>query len=183
MAEACQIANEESHLEGFKWQWEFHGFNVFVATPIFSLHGVLCSSTWYWHESSTKSQIGGGVGCSFISLYALSFLMFKIKEQICTLSSTRPCWGGYNKQLVVLYHTLLWEQSSSCSDLKQKVILTFQKEALFCLSLSSQSPMMYSFSSLFQGLLSHNHCNWKEGYIISSVHQTRYSEVPTMSCC
>lgn len=56
--------------------------------------------------------------------------------------------------------------------------LLFKDEALFCLSLSSQSPICDSFSSIFQGLLSHNDYSWKEGYIISSVHQTRHSEVP-----
>lgn len=37
----------------------------------------------------------------------------------------------------------------------------------------------FSFSPIFQGLLSHNHRNWKEGHLISSVPQTRRSQVPT----
>lgn len=93
-------------------------------------------------KAAQSLKSGGHVGCSPISLHALSFLMFKSREQIYTLSSARPCWGGNNKQLAVLYHTQLQEQNSFCDDLKQDVTLTFQIEALFCLSLSSQSPVM-----------------------------------------
>lgn len=123
MAEACQIAKESSHLEGFKWWWEFPGVNVSTATLTSHLHGALCLSIWDWQESNTKSPIWEAVGSSPISLYALSFFMFKSKEQICTLSSTRSCWGGYNKQHVVLHHTLLWERNSSRSGLKQDTTL------------------------------------------------------------
>lgn len=132
------------------------------------------TSTWKQHKVSKM----GEVGCSPISLYALRFLLAKSKEQTRTLSSTRPCWGGYNKQLVVLYHTLLWEQNCSSSDLKQDV--TLFKTRLYSIWVSPiKAQSCDSFSSIFQSLLSHNHCIWKDGCVISSVHQTRYSEVPT----
>lgn len=172
MAEACETAKEEeSHFEGFKWRWVFPGFNVFIATLISSPWGsMLMMSTRKQHKVSKN---GGGVGRSPLSLYALSFLVFK---------SARTRCSEYNKRLVVLYHTPLWEQNSSRTDLKRDVTLTFQNEAL-----SRASPVKAqrcdSFSSILRGLLSRNHCNWKEGHVIASVHHTRYLEVPTTYRC
>lgn len=140
----------------------------------------------YAHDVDKKAAQSlekcGGAGCSPLSLHALSFLVFKSREQLRTLSSTRTRCSGYNKRLVGLYHTLLREQNSSRSALKRDVTLTFQNEAL-----SRASPVKTqrcdSFSFILRGLLSRNRCNWKEGGVIASVHHTRYSEAPTTYRC
>lgn len=140
----------------------------------------------YAHDVDKKAAQSlekcGGAGCSPLSLHALSFWVFKSREQIRTLSSTRTRCSGYNKWLVGLYRPLLRGQNSSRRALKRDVTLTFQNEAL-----SRASPVKAercdSFSSILRGLLSRNHCNWKEGRVIGSVHHTRYSEVPTTDRC
>lgn len=124
------------------------------------------------------------VGCSPISSYAWVSLCLKAKGRYTLCQALDLAGEGTTKSIwlcITRYsenRKLLAELFRSW-DLKQDVTLVFHNKPLFCLSLYSQSPMMWLISSIFQDLLSHTLSNWKECHIISSVHQTRYSEVCT----